>query len=487
MNQEQQQQLTEAYFQRNKVVLILFWIFALVPIIMISALSGGLQLAAANIVMLVAGVVITVLSRFKHLARLTAYIASAAFVLFYIGAIVAKSVDPTLPIVLAVLPALYPSYRPVAVTSVFIFLTTLISSGFSVLNPVQFLVSGTFSFMIIVIVCITVVRLTEKMLRDIASRNREATEAKMKSEAMLQQVQDALTTLNGFNRQLQEKVAVTQKISREVNLGFSEVSQGIEAQAISVGDINELMKKSNEDIQDVARNSQTMRQLSSETGRVTVQGNEQIGDLTRKINQADSIVDTIYGDMQELNKENEQIGTILTTIQDMANQTNLLALNAAIEAARAGEHGRGFAVVSSEVRKLAENSSQSAVAITQILSSIRERTERLTGQVAGGKKALEDSIGSARQTEDLLRQIADNTHQVLQQAEEVEGKTTDIGKSSGEIVMEVTSISGVTEQSSAAAEEILASVEEQNAMMDQIVNSFKELEQLIADLNRAAE
>ncbi len=67
-------------------------------------------------------------------------------------------------------------------------------------------------------------------------------------------------------------------------------------------------------------------------------------------------VNEIANAIIRLSEQTRQIGTISSLVGDLANQTNMLALNAAVEAARAGEHGKGFGVVATEIRKLADQS-----------------------------------------------------------------------------------------------------------------------------------
>ena len=89
-----------------------------------------------------------------------------------------------------------------------------------------------------------------------------------------------------------------------------------------------------------------------------------------------------------LTEQSHQIGTIVTSIQEIASQTNLLALNAAIEAARAGESGRGFAVVADEVRKLAERASVSSEEIRQIAANLAHTT----AEASAGVSQADDSV-----------------------------------------------------------------------------------------------
>ncbi|MGG7620552.1 methyl-accepting chemotaxis protein [Bacillus coreaensis] len=186
--------------------------------------------------------------------------------------------------------------------------------------------------------------------------------------------------------------------------------------------------------------------------------------------------------MKELNDQTQQIGAIVLKIREVTNQTNLLALNAAIEAARAGEAGKGFAVVAGEVRKLAETSQASTHEIEAILDGIQRQTMQVTGQVQGGQLAVEKGLEMTQQTSQTFQSMLTSSKQGLQQAEEVEKSLVNFSKNSEVVIDEISSLSSVSEQSSAAVEEVLASVEEQSNQITQVVESFKELETLTQQL-----
>ena len=84
---------------------------------------------------------------------------------------------------------------------------------------------------------------------------------------------------------------------------------------------------------------------------------------------------SVVRSMGEIQTSAGRIGDIIGVIDAIAFQTNILALNAAVEAARAGEHGRGFAVVAGEVRKLAQNSSDAANQIKELIETSVDRAE----------------------------------------------------------------------------------------------------------------
>src|SRR5690606_19068004 len=103
--------------------------------------------------------------------------------------------------------------------------------------------------------------------------------------------------------------------------------------------------------------------------------------------------------------QSQSIGSIIATVDDLAEQSNLLAVNAAIEAAKAGEQGKGFAVVAQEVRNLAEQSKESTKQVRQILNDIQKSVSSVGMATEQGSKAAESGIKQAEGAARAIHQL----------------------------------------------------------------------------------
>ena len=162
--------------------------------------------------------------------------------------------------------------------------------------------------------------------------------------------------------------------------------------------------------------------------------------------------------VESLGARSNQIGTIIGTIEDIADQTNLLALNAAIEAARAGEQGRGFAVVADEVRALAERTTRATREIGEMIKAIQAETRNAVAAMEEGVQEVgrgtEDAASSGRALGEILAQVNEVTGQINQiatAAEEQTATTDEISNNMQRITEVVQETAGSSQMTAEAA------------------------------------
>jgi methyl-accepting chemotaxis protein len=184
--------------------------------------------------------------------------------------------------------------------------------------------------------------------------------------------------------------------------------------------------------------------------------------------------------IEELAEASNSIKHILKTINAIAEQTNLLALNAAIEAARAGEHGKGFAVVSDEVRKLAEQASLSTKEIRIIVDEVSEGISDITKLTNTSKALIYNVKASIETSKEALGDIGVSINDTVDEVKHLDRDVKEVDNLRLEVLNSVESITAITQQSAAATEEISASAEEQSSSMEEIVASIEKLDNMIS-------
>ncbi len=153
-------------------------------------------------------------------------------------------------------------------------------------------------------------------------------------------------------------------------------------------------------------------QMSTEQGMQLATKNQ--GEMAELEKGMSNIATQILG----LSEQAAQIGTISRLVSELAGETNMLALNAAVEAARAGEHGKGFSVVATEIRKLADQSKQSAEKANQIVADIQKATNTIVMTAEEGSKtsrAVGENVRTAVEIFDGVNKVASNVYQNAQQ------------------------------------------------------------------------
>jgi methyl-accepting chemotaxis protein len=234
----------------------------------------------------------------------------------------------------------------------------------------------------------------------------------------------------------------------EIANSTTDLSQRTEDQAVGLERTTASLDRIAATVRQNAENAQRANQLTTEM-RQTADG-------------SGAVVGDAVAAMAEIEGSSHKIAEIIDVIDEIARQTNLLALNAAVEAARAGEAGRGFAVVATEVRSLAQRSSQAAKDITGLIGKSSRQVENgveLVNRTGGALSAIVESI---RQVSSIVAEIA----------------TTAGAQANGidEVRKALTQLDEMTQQNSALVEENAAtakSLDQQSTDMTERVAVFR--------------
>ncbi|HTU97178.1 MAG TPA: methyl-accepting chemotaxis protein [Solirubrobacteraceae bacterium] len=294
-------------------------------------------------------------------------------------------------------------------------------------------------------------------------------------------------TSQSLNNSSVQMASSTEEVGRaigEIAQSVSQVATGAEEQVRSVDHMRAMSEE-------VAEASRASAQTAAETAQVAAEARAsaevgeqavaKVDDAMRGVQSSSADVSTV---IRELGDKSSRIGGIVDTITAIAEQTNLLALNAAIEAARAGEQGRGFAVVAEEVRKLAEESSQAAASIADLVAEIRTETDRAVTVVEQGVRQTDEGAQTVIAAREAFQQIRVNVESMTSRIEQIAASSTQIVDSATRMAENVGSVANVSEQSSASAEEVSAATEQTSASTQQIASSAQELSATADELQR---
>jgi len=282
--------------------------------------------------------------------------------------------------------------------------------------------------------------------------------------------------LNGMIKNLRDafnKIVVSVETMSADTEGLSALSkkllQGAEQQRTKGVQVADASNEMSQTILDMAKNTAEASEATKNSYDTAMNGKEIVNATVESITRLAGSVSEASKTIEGLGRNLDEIGEIVSVIQDIADQTNLLALNAAIEAARSGEHGRGFSVVADEVKKLAERTAKATDEIAAKIGSIQKESKTSISIMEKGETLAGESVANAARAGDSLQKIVESSDRVMDMVQRVAAATEEQSTASEDVSRNMEYISEIINEHFALAKEVERAASSLSALTVRII------------------
>jgi len=252
--------------------------------------------------------------------------------------------------------------------------------------------------------------------------------------------------LRKITSQVKETSTAVTSASSEIATAASQQSASASEQASAVNETVTTVDEIKQTVQSVTERAGNVVEMARHSVEVSQQGQKAVEDVISGMDSIKEQVKNIGDSILNLNEKTQDISSIIDAVNDIAEQSKMLAFNAAIEASKAGESGKGFSVVASEIRSLADRSQEETANVRAILDEIQKSANAAVMIAEKGTKETDSGVELASQAGENIDQLA-----------------------------------GTIEQAADAVEQITMSIEQQNVAIEQISQAMQNINQAASE------
>lgn len=269
-----------------------------------------------------------------------------------------------------------------------------------------------------------------------------------------------------------------------IGTSIRQIADGAKAQAGSSQEVSISMNDMASGIVKIAETSSRVSEAAREAAQQAEEGTAVVEQAVRQMNSIGEGTLKVSSAIERLNGRSQEIESILDTITGLTSQINLLALNASIEAARAGEHGRGFAVVAGEVKKLANQSEESAAKIAQLIAEIQQDTANAVDTINAGQQDVQDGVKLIEEVREKFVHILEASRNVADHILEVSAASEQMSAGSEEVSASVEEMHTIAKHASEDAKNVADAADDQLRAIQEIAESVQQLKEVVGELQQ---
>lgn len=308
----------------------------------------------------------------------------------------------------------------------------------------------------------------KSVIREVTTLIRASAALKDKLNSIVTEVDGHAMQLDNNMESLNVLASASSKGANQIRQAIDELSKTAVSLAENVQSVNAGMMEMGNNVTAIHSETVTLNENSDKMDHANRNASESMNLVLTSSHTSSAIIEEMIVQVKATNEAIASISKAVELISDITSQTNLLSLNASIEAARAGQAGRGFAVVATEIKQLADQSSQGAAAIKNIADDILEKSNKsveLTERMRTLAEKEQADIGSAKTGFDTLSQIIEAN---VATAGTIAEKTKNLEELKQTIINNITELSAISEENAASNEEVTANVSSIAESIDRI-------------------
>lgn len=270
--------------------------------------------------------------------------------------------------------------------------------------------------------------------------------------------------------------------TKEIASAISEMSNGAQMQVTKVDESSNLVEGILKSSNDMGERAENINDAAKQGVNSSEKGMDMVNKVVFNMVDISEYSAKTHHSIQVLTERSAEITRVLSVITEIASQTNLLALNAAIEAAQAGDAGRGFAVVAEEIRKLAEDSRNSAKEIEKLVNDVQTDTTEAAKVIEIMSQSVKNGEQASKEASEVFKEISDTSDRTFRYSQEILEATKLQVKDINAVVAITENVVVIAEETAAGTEQVASSATELSSGMMGYTEKSQQLAKVAEDL-----